>query len=343
MIERIRNASVIAYSDMKCPPSLVIEVAGKYTHTFSPNSRESRLLAQTDKETINRLFNGGSYFFVDGVLRDYRLSTYKGFQHSDDAIKALAEKLGYSVADPRNAGNKTIFQGIRHNLNGAFMGGEWDKFDLDLPGFGDGGKFENRLVAAWNPFRKGVVITVDMLRLVCTNGMVGQSPMVTYEVPVVSDWNNNLEIAKRQLKPRFNDRIRQSLEAMVDKRASLYEVEKAYRLLVKRKASVNERHVELGQLIELTDAQKHLWKHYSPDQLKRSELPSHLTRYDVFNALTEATTHLGRDAQNDLAITGYLNDFVFAKEQSIVQTSGLIKRSQESDHNRAFFTSFNDN
>ncbi|MEG0868895.1 MAG: DUF932 domain-containing protein, partial [Hafnia sp.] len=254
------------------------------------------------------------------------------------------ERLGYSLIDPKKASDNTIFQGIRHNLNGAFMGGEWDKFDLDMPGFGDGGKFENRLIAAWSPFLKGVVITVDMLRLACTNGMVGQSPMVTYEVPVVNDWNNNLEIASRQLKPRFNDRIRTSIEGMADKRASLYEVERAYRLLEKREGIIDmgdfEARNNLQELLHITDIQAQLGSHYSQEQMKRNDLPSHLTRYDVYNILTEAATHLGRDGRSDRAITGYLNDFVFNKERSFSQHSGLIKLSQDSDHNRAFFASY---
>lgn len=341
MIEHIRGAKVKVSVDLGLAlPRLKIEVNEKYEHVFTPNSKESRLLAQTDLETIHRLFNGGSYFFVNGVLRDYRASTYKGFQHSDDAILALATKIGYSVTDPKKAKENSIFQGIRHNLNGAFLGGEWDKFDLELPGFGDGGKFENRLVAAWSPFRTGVIITVDMLRLVCTNGMVGQSPMVTYEVPVVNDWNNNLEIASRQLRPRFNEVIRRSVEAMPDKRASLYEVERAHKLLKQRSGGVIDTTSSLRDLVELTDAAKHLRSHYNDDQLARNELPSHLTRYDVFNILTEATTHHGREERNDRAITAYLNEFVFAKEQSRGQRSGVIKLSQDSDPNRAFFTSF---
>jgi hypothetical protein len=341
MIERIRNARVKVSTNNGFVPSLIIDVNEKYQHVFSPNSRESRLLMQTDMETIGRLFDGGSYLFIDGILRDYRGSNFKGFQHSDEAIAALAEKLGYSLVDPKKAADNSIFQGIRHNLNGAFMGGEWEKFDLDIPAYGDGGKFENRLIAAWSPFRKEVVITVDMLRLKCTNGMVGQSPMVTYEVPVVNDWNNNLEIASRQLKPRFNEKIRTSIEGMADKRASIYEVEKAFRLLQAREAGVSGANLShIHELIDLTDVGRHLRNHYNREQLERGDLPAHLTRYDVFNILTEATTHIGRDSRSDRAITGYLNEFVFSKEKSSIQKSGIIKLSHDSDHNRAFFTSF---
>jgi hypothetical protein len=352
MIVRLKHAKVLATSDFEYSPKLTLLIEGvfkgtkhEFTHTFSPNSRESRLLLTTDMQTINRLFNGGSYLFVNGVMRDYRSSTYKDYHHSDDAIDALVERLGYSVVEPMKPGKVSMVQNVRNRLNGAFLGGAWDEFDLEIPKMGEGGKFTNKLVAAWSPFKKNVIINVDTLRLICSNGMVGEASALTYQVPVVSDWKTSLDIASRQLKPRVNDEMLRGFEALVDQRASIYDVNRARDLLSRRhiggKSEGGAEMAQMQDLLRLTDVERHLRHYYSSDELKVNQNPAHLTRYDVFNILTEASSHIGNDAYNDRAITGYLNEFVFGKEKASTVTTGIIKVSEESDHNRAFFTSYN--
>jgi hypothetical protein len=352
MIVRLMNAKVLATSEFTYSPELKLHIEGVYKeqkyefeHTFSRNSRESRLLLSCDMQTVNRLFNGGSYLFVDGILRDYRGSHFKGYQHGDKAIDALVERLGYSAIDPLKPGSSSINQNVRNRLNGAFLGNaNWDSFELEIPNMGDGGRFTNKLVAAWSPFQKNVIINVDTLRLVCANGMVGEASAVTFQVPVVSDWETSLDIASRQLKPRVNAIMTASIEKMVDQRATIHDVNRAHDLLANRSFGEkgNESNkAQIQYLLRLTDVERHLRSYYSEAELKATQNHAHLTRYDVYNILTEASSHLGNDPRNDRAITGYLNEFVFGKEQDNIVHTGLIKVSDESDHNRAFFSSLN--
>jgi hypothetical protein len=347
MLNIIRNADVdvkIVWVGEKI--SLEIVVNGVYKHAFSPASNESRMCLNTEMETIRMLFNKGTYCFYNDILVDYRRADYRGFIHNDSSINELSERIG--AKDMRTHGRESaagLFNQYRGSKNnGVFLGGEWDKFDLSVKSLGIGGEFENKLIYKWSPFSSNITTSLEIQRLVCTNGLMAISPLVTYEVPLINDWQRNLHIISAQLQPRLNDTLNARFEEMNVLRASVYDVQRANQLLNERINTVDlssDEQCSLNFLAEKTKVRSSLGRYYKDpvfeDKSRSKNAISDMTQFDIFNILTEASTHYGRDLENDSAIQRDLNRLVFDEIGRKKQLTPEIPLNQDSDHRRAFF------
>jgi hypothetical protein len=348
-IQVIRNANVVLTPSHNNKGELVLSILvnGQYEHEFANTSRETQLMLCTDMDVLASHFNGGTYIVADDKIIEYRMSTYKGFIQSDHALAKLQEIIGAekheksSYSDPVRG---MFNQARSSNTDGVFLGGEWDKFDLEVKALGVGGEFENKLVYRYSPFSQNIITSLEVERLVCENGMVANSPFVTFEVPIVSDWENNLHVVSAQLKPKINDVLSSRFEQMITQRASVATVMKAHKLLESRTnsegVSVSDA-IRIDSLLEKTDVEETLGRHYKDnvfsDKKRAKRADSNLTQFDVFNILTEATTHLGRDENTDFAAQRELNSIVFDEFKNKVSLSPSVPKSQQSDHKRMFF------
>lgn len=322
---------------------LRIIVDDKFIHTFDANSRESRLLAEMELSVLEKKFNGGTYIFAEsGQLVDYRTSDYKGFIHSDEAIMTLSEKIGCKVSNTASNGFRRpvgdVFSQFREE-KGNFLGGLSEPFYLDIASLGEGGSFKNKIVYKWNPFDQNIFTTIEVERLICTNGMVGISPLVTRKVPVINDWERHLEIVSLQIQPNINTLLQDRFVKMADSHASIAHTLEARAMLLDRsqlKSVANSE--QLTQLIKATDVEARLKDVYRDEvfkgQMGRSAA-SDLTQFDLFNILTEACSHTGGSVQSNERIQKFLNKTTFDFQKN--EISGNAKVSQESDHRRVFF------
>lgn len=364
MFEIIRNADVEAkIIFVKESLSLQITIDNRYEHQFSAGSRESKLCLNTNIETIQSMFYGGTYFIYKGKLVDYRLSNYKGFTHTTDGISQLAERIGlsditsnanHSQSSPaarRSPASGLFNQQRGRKNNGVFLGGEWDKFDLNIRDLGIGGEFENKLIYRWSPFSDTITTSLEVERLVCANGMVASSPFVTFEVPLINDWERNLHVISAQLQPRISDVLTSRFSDMAKKPSSVFDVQRAHGLLLDRRKSIEDLNdgkggsdiTNLNNMLSITDAEFNLGNYYRNELFSNTEksklVDAHLTQFDVFNILTEASSHYGNDSDSNVSIQRDLNRLVFDEFDRKKQLRPSVPTISDSDHRRAFFGS----
>lgn len=351
MIDIIRNARVLVHADManKAGPVLEITVNEKYHHRFSPNSRESRMLAEVDLQTIQQLMDGGYYVFAGGHLVDYRGSNYRGYVQSEEAVKQLMEHVGFEAPrkGPYSSGPRGLYEGIRsQRTNGAIFGGNGDPFDLDVPELGIGGQFDGHIVFGWSVFSDKITTSLNVQRLVCENGMIGDAPFVTYEVPVINQWQDNLKVVNARLKPVITDVLGRRFSEMAERRASVADIIRAHKIINGRvdiadTAEMQEEAARLARMSQLLNPDLNLAGIYKETALNdpkiARQLDGHMTQFDVYNILTEASTHYGRDEKNDREATRLANMLVFDELTERSSANFTLKPSEESDHRRAFF------
>ncbi|WP_137297232.1 hypothetical protein [Psychromonas sp. SP041] len=353
----LRNAKVETkiLFDKNGKLTLTIIINNQYTHTFPATSRESRMVETSEQRVLDAFFNNGTYIIVDGTMQDYRPSTYRGFVQTDNALDALADIIGVEKFDKSKYADpvRGLYNQIRGKRNSdVFLGGTWDKFNLDVESLGLGGEFENKLVYRYSPFSKNIQTSFEVKRLVCENGMIANSPFVTFEVPVIDDWENNLQIVSSQLQPKINDILRGRFESMSkdNSRANVATVEKVHEIIQSRFFEVEDgadKQVfdKLTRFSEVTNITKNLGQFYKESSLydtkAKVRMDSHLTQFDVYNILTEMGSHVGRAEVTDFEINSTANKIIFDDFNGKKKIKPTIPVSQESDHRRKFFGNSN--
>jgi hypothetical protein len=349
----IRNAKVsvkLSHSNMEPTLALVIDGGsqGLFEHTFPIDSAESKGVFDADLATLTRHYDGGTYAFKQGTLVQYKPSSYRGFIQSNDAISHLADSIGMRMTTNggkyRN-GVAGLYDSVRtRNTNGAMFGGEGDPFGFDVKELGLGGEFDASLVAKWSVFSPNIEITMNVKRLVCANGMVADSPFVTRSVPVISNWEENMGVVRAQLEPHMSGIMQQRFREMANTRASVASLARATGILNKRSSSKNLDDADRQRLLGmagLVDVKKNLGHYYAgralSDQKVAAALAGHLTAFDLYNVMTEASSHYGRDGETDKEATMLANRIMFDELSTRPTDTGTLKPSSDSDHRRAFF------
>jgi hypothetical protein len=320
-----------------------IVVNEKYEHTFSQKSKVSHLVMEMEKEVLFNKLNGGTYVFSNSKLIDFRFSDYKGFIRKQGDIETLANKIGFADSRKEDKSRRSVgevFEQFRHSSQGIFLGGASEAFYLDVNGLGKGGSFKNRIIYKWSPFDQNIQTTIEVERLVCANGMVGIAPLVTRGVPLLSDIERNLEIIELNLQPSINNLLQTRFVDMADKRASVADVTEAHRMLAERAANNNLTVTDRSILEKLAESTSltHLRGVYAPDLFTSKAArtaPSDITQFDLFNVLTEATSHTSGDKEENFKIQRMVNKLVF--DTTKTEVAGSVKISAESDHSRVFF------
>jgi len=366
--ELIRNANIEAVKkyDRGDNPKLSIVINGKYEHEFGSRDKESQFLEYAHPEQVAQRLNGGTFFVVDGDLVDYRDENYRGFIHDEDGIEKLAEHVGLSITKGRSRtgaysqaarGTNQVFNRSRHRglSRGIQLGGSHGEFAFNVEQLGDGGKFNTNLMFGWSPFSDLVSSVVEVLRLVCENGMVGMSPIINSQIPIINNHKEHLEIAANQIEHRFSSIMKDRLLEMADSRTSVAVLkmirdEAVSRLRNQEYGPMRDR---LGQIASIADPYTHLREFYTEAELghedRRHLLDGHLTEFDALNLMTELDSHTidpsegTRDARqrHNSVLQSRVNSLVFdARSGKKAQHQAALSRvplSRESDPERAFF------
>lgn len=291
--EMIRKPTVTIESGMDSNGDVIAmaDIAGNRVD-FPSKSRISRALEIMEPDELGKTLSGGHYFFVNGSLIDFRDSNYVGFIHPDQSIDKLVEHVGITTNQRHNNTSK-LYSLSTH----------WSTQDINVPVYNDGGKFNTELHFGWNPFIRTVNSAFMLIRLICTNGMMGLRNFLNSRIPLVNRWQEHLEIANHQIQHKVGSMISDRLSNMSNERATVGET-------ISASNHVNARIAAITQLEDLADGSSldildrinsilnpklHLSDVYHENVFKdrqlASQTPSHITVFDLYNIVTEVRSH----------------------------------------------------
>lgn len=362
MFKVLKNARVeVSYREMANDDiRLVISVENEMPHVFDKKANENKWIMEMDKQSIQEKFNGGTFIFKDGKLLNYRDSFYTGFVRDSDDMNVLSEIIGAEKLEEEKRsfgrGVGGMFDSFRANSinKDYFLGGQGQSFNLNIKELGEGGQFENRLIHKWSPFDQNLVISLETERLVCRNGMVGMASFVTKGVPFVNLYEEHLRMVSVQLEPEYNNLLKNRFKNMSEQNASLQSMMNAHNLLENRLKQNNlnqynrgdenviKSRAKLKSLSNLVNVKQNLGGVYKADAFSNKQQARHatgnLTQFDVFNILTEASSHTSGNDDSTRSFQKEINILVFDELNDKKNVKGSIPNvSSDSDHRRAFF------
>jgi hypothetical protein len=356
--ELIRNAQVavtpiVTGTGKSRAVQAEVTINDKYQHRFPASSRVSKHLDVMEADDLAERLTGGSYFFVDGdkgdglQLVDFRDGQYNGFVHPDESVSKFMEVIGFQA----RAAMPTHRTRRGHNEDGTqiVLRKVWSKDEIAVPGFQHGGEFHSELSFVWNPFVKTINSSFDLIRLICTNGMVGLTSFLNTKVPLLNRWEEHLDIASRQIQNKVNSIVIDRVQAMRAEQASVGECllleQHAYDRLYAPGAKSEDERARLLALMSATSPSAHLAGVYQDSVFTNkslaAQLPAHLTHFDVWNIATELRSHTNQSKKSsDNALDRFANGIMFDNDDYSVAGAnqlGAVRTASFSDPERAFF------
>jgi hypothetical protein len=300
------------HSDSKKRAMVTITVDNDFQHVFNPNHAITKQLALMTPAELRKELMGGSYFAVDDKLVEFRPGGYDGFIHDPQSIQQLMDHIGASdlTAERSNVnramnrfGRKRSFAQTESDV-GLFM--PWSKDGIDVPGYREGGVFSSELFFKWSIFSPYVRGVFELVRLICSNGMVGSAEFYNGKVPLINRWQEHLDIANKQIQRAVHDKVSQRVTDMATERASVLDLSRisgyATDRLMSNVDTISDVEARmLHNISEMAQPLNHLAGVYTDDAITDSSmaahLPGHLSAFDAWNMLTEILTHT-RESQD---------------------------------------------
>lgn len=329
MIELIRNAKVEVRPVITDSSDVLahITINDKYEHTFESSSRISKVLSMTGdtrsfevaKQQLQERLDGGDYFMIDGQLVDFRDSVYNGFVHTDDSIGHLIDNIGIMRNDDAlRSGLKLNTQSSKH-----ILANRYSSEGLEIAGLNEGGMFNTNIVYSWNPFTSFVKGAFEIVRLICENGMVSATDLISSNIPLVNRWEEHLKISNKQMQNAVQGLVGKRINDMVSERASVTDLRLIAKHAENRLSSVidpNEKE-RLERIKFIADPMIHLPEYYSLESLQdtniAAQLPGHLSAFDAWNCVTEIMTHTSENEKSTpRSLQGFANSLVFPKKEA---------------------------
>lgn len=261
-----------------------------------------QLMLGVNEAQLSEQFLEGSFFVVDDQVIDYRLKDNIKFIHTPDAIKALAETLGFSRP-------VTTLAGVERH---AVARSQTAKFECNTTN-SIGGQFDINIGFSWSPYELDINSVIELWRLVCENGAIATSPLMNHRIPMMNKWQENLEISNHVIRHSFDKMVLPRLQALPHERISMADVQ---RLLHIVRDHHNSKHLQGASYRYLTNIESKLESVFTSDvsNLKSNMLkfiPAPVTAFDAMNIATEvATHHTGRD-KNDHRAQAFTNALIF--------------------------------
>jgi len=339
--ELVRNAQVEVRvgKDKKMHDCAIISVNDQYEHMFPHTSRVSKHLdIMTPTDLQNRL-TGGTFFFVEDHLIDWRDGMYNGFVHTDDTINEYMTLLGYQHTKDLS------FTHRRKEKTPIVLRSVWDKNEIIVPNYAKGGQFTSELSFVWNPFVTSINSSFDLVRLICTNGMVGLTSFLNTKIPLLNRQTEHLDIAARQIQHKVSNIVQSRIQYMADDRSSVGQCLLLENHIIERLGSTIEstEHSRLLGLLNAISPSANLTEVYRnsvfDDKNLASQLPSHLSMFDIFNVATELRTHTTESAgSSDFSLDKFANDILFDDmDRKNVTHNKSIGLASFSNPDNAFF------
>lgn len=274
-----------------------IVINGAHEHLFDSNSRISKALNSPHIELatsqLQARLTGGNYFFVEDQLIDFRDNGYNGFVHDDNAVDNLMAHIGVSTNE------RNIRSGLRLNTvpSDYMLMKKWSAQDFDVPGYQQGGDFTSNMIFNWNPFTSFIKGSFELVRQICTNGMVGSTELINSRIPLVNRWEEHLQIANIQMQNKVSSLVRDRLSIMGRERAMVSDLQLVTKHAAARRAISNSAAEvrRLDAIMKISDPIIHLRDYYQDnvfqDKNIAAQVKGHLTQFDCYNLATELSTH----------------------------------------------------
>lgn len=344
--ELVRDAdvTVTAISSRNTRNNAVVQaeivVNDKYQHRFPVSSRVSKHLELMEPEALAKRLSGGTFMFIDETLVDFRDGGYNGFVHTDQTISKFVDMFGY-----QRRGDLALHRRRRGSVDDDIANDSialrkvWDKSEISIPGFAQGADFTTELSYAWNPFVKTVNSSFDLVRVICTNGMVGVTSFLNTKVPLFNRWEEHLDIACRQIQNKVSDTMKYRVPSMVGERASVGDClllsQHALARLEAPNAIPYEERERLLRLIAAVSPEQHLNGVYQErvftNKALARQLPSHLTAYDAWNIATEMRTHTHPCSKSsDAGLDRFANGILFLDDNNVLSSARRYNAPRES-------------
>jgi hypothetical protein len=327
----VRNAEVkvTRILDEKKRPLAHIDVEGQWTHTFPHTSRVSRHLDMMETADLTERLTGGSFFFIENELIDFRDGSYNGFVHTEDSINVFMDVLGYQHKEDLKLAHLSK---QKDEVNSPIILRKvWGKQEITVPGYKQGGDFNSILSFKWNPFVKSVDSAFDLVRLICTNGMVGVTSFLNTKVPLMNRWEEHLDIASRQIQNKVSNVVVDRVQQMSKERSSVGDCLLIEEHVMNRlQTSIDTlEHNRLLNLMNAVSPRAQLAKVYKEsvfnDKNLAAQLPCHLSQFDLFNIATELRTHTESTAKSsDNALDKFANSLLFDREDNFSASAGRL-------------------
>lgn len=283
------------------------------THEFEPGSAIADQLQFTTPEHLRQRLQGARLFIKDGELLDYRYADYNGVIHSQSTIESMIKHIGVE-SNSRNV-HGTLCS-ARKDIGMSFLRDR----------LGESGDFNLKVNFAWSPFMTNLNSTMDLIRLICTNGMRATNELLQAKVPVLNRWEEHLAIASKQLENRAQGMFENRFKEMISQRASLSTVNEI-RAHAEERLKANDIDFDqktiLRGIMDLTDVVRWSKGTITTDMLQSVSsshaptMPTHLSQYTAWNMITELDSHTPVvDGSSSLALTRMANRALFAPKAS---------------------------
>lgn len=349
----IDSLTPIQHQGKKTSYSVDIKFAG-FEHTFKPGHPIATAASVMDPKSLTNLLEGSTFMMVDGNMVEYRPGTYNGFVQSDEQIRVLMDLIGTSNAQDVNVSPRLLSRRIRDtdvtNPQMA-LATPWGSEEFAIPTFQEGGKFESRLIYNWSLFSTHVRASMQLVRLICTNGMIGWGEWFNNKIPLINRWEEHLNMASRQIQRSIETRATNRILEMGQQRASVAEMALIERHANLRLEAVVKGEIEADQkdremlmtLSRLADASMFTSDVYQDNVFQDSSvaqlLPAHVSAFDAWNMVTELMTHTPECGEStNFALTRLANKMMFDEDhRKLSVLPSEQKLASFSDPRTAFF------
>lgn len=327
------DVEVIRRLDKKHRPLAAITIDGEFEHVFPHTSRVSKHLDAMTAEDLQERLTGGSYFLVEGELVDFRDSSYNGFVHTPKTIETFMDVLGYQRKDELDLVHIKKTVDSDDVQSPILLRKIWNEGEINVPGYSKGTDFNSILSFQWNPFMKNVNTMLDIVRLICTNGMVGITSFLNNKVPVMNRWEEHLDIASRQIQNKVNDIVIQRIEQMIHENCSLADLLLLEDHIMNRMMSSvdSTEYRTLSNMMNAVSPHQQLSSVYTASTLDdknlAAQLPGHLSLFDTFNLATQLRTHVAETAKSsDFALDKFANGILFDRDRSNYNATARLQQ-----------------
>ncbi len=295
-----------------------ITVDDKFQHVFSESSRVSQSLRLSETSHLQEYLMGGSYFFVNDTLVDFRDKEYKGFIHEDSSIDQLMNVIGFDeISDQQR-------RLLRLNTQGEVgLVKKWSDVEFTIPHYAQGGDFSSRLLYSWNPFHQHVKGIFQLTRLICTNGMIGMTDFLNTKVPLINRWEEHLHIANTQIQRKVEEKVIGRIGEMGNIRANVASMLRIAEHATKRLEDTFDlsQRGRLQRIAEIANPVKYLSEVYNEsvfeDKNVAAHMPSHMSQFDAWNLTTEIMSHTEGTAKSSTGgLQRLANELMFPTEKA---------------------------
>lgn len=280
-----------------------------------PLDRRSQIGGQlklgVNQTQLKQEFLEGSFFIVDDHVIDHRLKSDLKFIHKDDAIRSLADALGFAKMAPVEPG--FLDRATRKMSRTAPMArSQTEKFECNATET-MGGQFDIKIGFSWSPYDIDINSYIEMWRQVCENGAVAQSPLMNHRIPMLNKWEENLAISNQVIRHSFDKTVFPRLKALPNERISMADMQVLFRIVRDQAASTQQHSDSLAHLHEIEEKLSGAWDP-AANSLKTNILkfiPAPVTAFDAMNIATEiGTHHVARDRTGGRA-QAFVNGLIF--------------------------------